>query len=82
MNHFLIFAGKKLSTNVNLQVCLYKKFAPPGSRPVIALASAPGSGNTWTRHLLESASGIYTGSIYNDKKLYRAGELILSFQVL
>ncbi|KAJ8043537.1 WSC domain-containing protein 1 [Holothuria leucospilota] len=65
--------GKKLSISANQQVCLTKKFAAPGSLRVVALASAPGSGNTWTRHLLESASGIYTGSIYKDKKLYRAG---------
>jgi len=30
------------------------------------LASFPGSGNTWSRMLLEYASGYYTGSIYND----------------
>ena len=30
------------------------------------LASFPGSGNTWSRMLLEYASGRYTGSIYND----------------
>ena len=30
------------------------------------LASFPGSGNTWSRMLLEYASGVYTGSIYND----------------
>ena len=28
---------------------------PPG--PVVALASFPGSGNTWTRHLLQQATG-------------------------
>ena len=30
---------------------------PPG--PVTALASFPGSGNTWVRHLLEQLSGEY-----------------------
>ncbi|KAL5008039.1 hypothetical protein ScPMuIL_013620 [Solemya velum] len=43
------------------------------SLPKIALASAPGSGNTWTRHLLQELSGIATGSIYCDKQL-RDGE--------
>ncbi|XP_002739810.1 sialate:O-sulfotransferase 1-like [Saccoglossus kowalevskii] len=38
------------------------EFAPPRSRPLVALASAPGSGSTWTRHLIEQATGIYTGS--------------------
>ncbi|XP_002742011.1 sialate:O-sulfotransferase 1-like [Saccoglossus kowalevskii] len=49
--------------------------APPGSRPIVALASYPCSGNTWTRHLLETATGIYTGSVYHDKNLYQGGFL-------
>ncbi|XP_060575744.1 sialate:O-sulfotransferase 1-like [Ruditapes philippinarum] len=36
------------------------------SRPLVALASYPGSGNTWTRQLIETATGYYTGSIYTD----------------
>ncbi|XP_077977094.1 sialate:O-sulfotransferase 2-like [Glandiceps talaboti] len=43
------------------------------TRPLVALVSFPGSGNTWTRHLLEIASGIYTGSIGNDRGLFRGG---------
>ena len=35
----------------------------------VALASFPGSGNTWTRYLLQQATGIWTGSIYHDKAL-------------
>ena len=38
------------------------KSAPSGA----VLASFPGSGNTWSRMLLEYASGVFTGSIYND----------------
>lgn len=37
--------------------------------PLTALASFPGSGNTWVRHILQQATGILTGSIYNDKVL-------------
>ncbi|KAL5012073.1 hypothetical protein ScPMuIL_010624 [Solemya velum] len=37
--------------------------------PRIAIASFPGSGNTWTRHLVEQITGFYTGSIYCDKEL-------------
>ncbi|XP_052069051.1 WSCD family member CG9164-like [Mytilus californianus] len=33
-------------------------------RPVTALFSFPGSGNTWTRHLIEYTSGVATGSVY------------------
>ena len=37
---------------------------------VVALASFPGSGNTWLRYLLQQATGIITGSIYdNDNDL-------------
>ncbi|XP_070581297.1 sialate:O-sulfotransferase 1-like isoform X1 [Ptychodera flava] len=50
-------------------------FAESRSRPFIALASFPGSGNTWVRHLLEVATGIYTSSPYNDSVLYKAGFL-------
>ena len=36
---------------------------PPG--PLTALASYPGSGNTWLRYLIQQATGIATGSVYN-----------------
>ncbi|XP_065207725.1 WSCD family member CG9164 [Planococcus citri] len=35
-------------------------------RPITALASFPGSGNTWLRYLLQQATGILTGSVYKD----------------
>lgn len=37
------------------------------------LSSYPGSGNTWTRLLLEQATGIYTGGVYNDESLMDIG---------
>ncbi|XP_069188326.1 sialate:O-sulfotransferase 1-like isoform X2 [Procambarus clarkii] len=48
-------------------------FAQEGSLPPTALVSYPGSGNTWTRHLLQAATGIFTGSIYQDQQLYMKG---------
>lgn len=39
------------------------------------LASFQGSGNTWTRALLEDATGIYTGSHYCDQTLINEGML-------
>ncbi|KAL7647314.1 UNVERIFIED_CONTAM: hypothetical protein RMT77_000909 [Armadillidium vulgare] len=39
------------------------------------LVSFPGSGNTWTRYLIEAATGIFTGSVYNDTTLYKLGFL-------
>ncbi|XP_042880022.1 WSC domain-containing protein 1-like [Penaeus japonicus] len=39
------------------------------------LVSHPGSGNTWIRYLLEAASGIFTGSVYTDGDIRKAGYL-------
>ena len=41
--------------NLNVPLDEKRYLDPPG--PVTALASFPGSGNTWTRHLLEELSG-------------------------
>ncbi len=43
-----------------------------GRHPV-ALASFPGSGNTWVRGLLQQITGICTGGIYCDTTLRRRG---------
>lgn len=45
--------------------------AAPG--PVTALASFPGSGNTWLRYLLQQATGVNTGSVYKDFALMKNG---------
>lgn len=44
-------------------------------KPVIILASVPGSGNFWTRYLIEQLTGVYTGSIYTEMldKTHMAG---------
>lgn len=41
--------------------------------PLTALASYPGSGNTWLRHLLQQSTGIATGSEYVDLSLKHRG---------
>ena len=60
-------------------------FMNQSSRAPVALVSYPGSGNTWTRGLLQRATGICTGSVYCDSWL-RAhgfpGESIRSGSVL
>ena len=64
-------------------VCKKKAFRETGK--LIGLASFPGSGNTWTRTLLEESTGIYTGSIYSDTSLVNAGfegECIVSRNVI
>lgn len=44
------------------------------SGPTIpALASFPGSGNTWLRYMLQQATGILTGSVYKDYGLLKSG---------
>ncbi|XP_046543868.1 WSCD family member CG9164-like [Haliotis rubra] len=45
----------------------------PTPMPLTALASFPGSGNTWLRHLVQQATGIATGSVYNDVTLKQHG---------
>ena len=49
------------------------KFAKRGTLARRALASYPGSGNTWLRFLIEGATGIYTGSVYMAPGIVEAG---------
>ncbi|XP_048640847.1 WSC domain-containing protein 2 [Marmota marmota marmota] len=53
--------------------CMDRRFLPARSKQLIALASFPGAGNTWARHLIELATGFYTGSYYFDGSLYNKG---------
>ncbi|RWS30365.1 WSCD family member-like protein [Leptotrombidium deliense] len=53
---------------VNLFWCTKSEYRPEVG-PLIALASFPGSGNTWIRYLLQQASG----SVYKDYSLLRNG---------
>ena len=46
-----------------------------GKESRVGLISAPSSGNTWTRYLLEKSSGFFTGSVYRDSRLYSKGIL-------
>ncbi|XP_050700471.1 WSC domain-containing protein 1-like [Eriocheir sinensis] len=43
-----------------------------GLTPVL-LVSLPCSGSSWLRYLLEGATGLFTGSAYNDTLLHRGG---------
>jgi hypothetical protein len=57
-------------TNGPIEWCSELNFSAPGNiNQTVALASFPGSGNTWLRYLLEQATGIYTGSVYADDVL-------------
>ncbi|XP_076336830.1 WSCD family member GA21586-like [Tachypleus tridentatus] len=56
----------------NLHPCKIPKLRyPPG--PITALASFPGSGNTWIRYLVQQSTGYFTGSIYGDSALAMTG---------
>lgn len=51
---------------------LLTQFARPGSLPDARLASYPRSGNTWTRYLLEAATGLVTcGPTYDSEAVKR-----------
>ncbi|KAG0710472.1 WSCD family member [Chionoecetes opilio] len=54
--------------------CLKYKTRFGVNLPRVWLLSFPASGNTWTRYLLEAASGIFTGSVYVDKNLIKNGK--------
>ena len=66
---------KHLSSSLNIpQSCQHcKNMSFQSSGPVVVLASVPGSGNSWVRQLLESATGIYTGAMYCDSSYVNAG---------
>ncbi|CAL4097804.1 unnamed protein product, partial [Meganyctiphanes norvegica] len=43
--------------------------------PKVYLVSFPRSGNSWTRYLVEGATGIFTNSVYHDKSMRNMGYL-------
>ncbi|XP_051847444.1 WSC domain-containing protein 1 [Antechinus flavipes] len=53
--------------------CTDRRFLPSKAKVFVALSSFPGAGNTWARHLIEHATGFYTGSYYFDGALYNKG---------
>ncbi|KAJ3603769.1 hypothetical protein NHX12_028510 [Muraenolepis orangiensis] len=60
-------------TQVQDNRCMDRRFLPSRSKLLQALASFPGAGNTWARHLIELATGFYSGSYYFDGSLYNKG---------
>lgn len=64
-----------VSTSEKKSMCIAKfdekrrYFIENEERNPPVLYSFPGAGNTWCRLLIEYATGIYTGSIYNDASL-------------
>ncbi|XP_037049867.1 WSCD family member AGAP003962 [Bradysia coprophila] len=69
-----IWPNNKYLRNQNNQKLLQNgKLKEFRGHNLIALASFPGSGNTWLRYLLQQATGIYTGSVYKDFGLLKSG---------
>ena len=66
------WAEKKTKIN-HLNINATCKFMKGVNRLPVGLVSVPGSGNTWVRGLLETATGICTGSIYCDHPLRNGG---------
>uniref|UniRef100_A0A3P8VWJ9 WSC domain containing 2 n=1 Tax=Cynoglossus semilaevis TaxID=244447 RepID=A0A3P8VWJ9_CYNSE len=60
-------------TQVQDNRCMDRHFLQNRAKQLVALASFPGAGNTWARHLIELATGFYTGSYYFDGYLYNKG---------
>ena len=53
------------------------QFIKKCDRPLMALASYPGSGNTFVRGIIERLTGYFTGSVYTDLLLFTKGSFIL-----
>ncbi|ELW63827.1 WSC domain-containing protein 2 [Tupaia chinensis] len=70
-SYFIVY-----QTQVQDNRCMDRRFLPAKSKQLIALASFPGAGNTWARHLIELATGFYTGSYYFDGSLYNKAHLL------
>jgi hypothetical protein len=55
--------------------CKTIRLGEKGQFKKIMLASFPGSGNTWTRYVIERATGFFTGAVANDSSLFNGGFL-------
>jgi hypothetical protein len=62
--------------------CSTIELGSPRKFSKMMLASLPGSGNTWSRYLIEKATGYYTGSVAHDRSLYNGGFIGLVFEII
>lgn len=68
------WSGQWSASGLSDTRCTDRRFLPTKAKVFVALSSFPGAGNTWARHLIEHATGFYTGSYYFDGTLYNKGE--------
>ena len=66
-----------MRTSLEYHRCPEKRFLSPNSTKFTGLVSYPQSGALWLRHLLEVATGIYTGSVYKDVEFYKSGTCLV-----
>ncbi|KPI93166.1 WSCD family member AGAP003962 [Papilio xuthus] len=64
---------KNTTDYLKVEWCKELHWRTPPLPFAIALASYPGSGNTWLRYLLQQVTGIVTGSVYMDYNLRKHG---------
>lgn len=71
VNNELLTRHKTEEDILKRMTCTCKQFGPDTKMPRkrVALSSLAGSGNTWVRQMLESATGICTGSMWCDASL-------------
>jgi hypothetical protein len=89
LSGLVIIFTHAVETKLPLDICLktversYLRTEEQQTRSPALIWSIPGSGNTWFRFLIESATGIYTGSVYNDHQLapHLPGEYFCDRQV-
>nr|CAB3267771.1 WSC domain-containing protein 1-like [Phallusia mammillata] len=71
----IVDAVQAYRTLVEDKRCGNIKILPRGNYVRTWLGSCPGSGNTWTRYLLEKATGYYGGSAYGERIMHLSGFL-------
>ena len=60
---FSLSRVRRLSLDTDPGINGQCRFMNGTGRAAVALASFPGSGNTWVRQLLEQATGVCTGKV-------------------
>ena len=72
----LAMLKQHVDSNGNLHIPNYqtrKKMSFQEHGQAVGLLSYPGSGNSWVRQLLETSTGVYTGSVFCDYEYIKAG---------
>lgn len=84
LSHYFQCQPSKTSVDHKItKQCHTRRFLN-GKRPITAIVSFHGSGNTWVRYLIEQVTGVFTGSIYCDPVLRKMfpGEFVASGNVV